>query len=142
MSQEFERVNYTALSRHNNDNLTDITSILLKIKRTGDGRFVACCPVHNDSSPSLAITQKSDGIILMHCFGCGAGGVEICEALGIDPASLFPPNDNPRYQKQSKDGFSAWHLLNAMQDNLIRLLIISNELKKADVLSNDDREFI
>lgn len=135
-------MNYSKISQHDSGNLHEIISRLSKVRRTGDGRYVACCPVHSDKSPSLAVTQKPDGIVLAHCFGCGAGGVDICNALGIDPATLFPPSDNPRYQKQSRSGFSAWQMLHSLRDDLVRLLIIANDLKKIDALPPDDRDFI
>jgi hypothetical protein len=80
-------MNYTS-SQHDNGNLHEIISRLSKVRRVGEGRYVACCAVHQDRTPSLAVTQKPDGVILLHCHGCGAGGVDICNALGIDPASL------------------------------------------------------
>ncbi len=135
-------MNFSTTLLHINDNLTEIISRLSKVKRTGNGKYIACCPVHSDRSPSLAITEKPDKMILLHCFGCGAGGVDICNALGIDPASLFPPNDNPRYEKKVRSGFSAWQLLHALYADLIRLLIIANDLKKIGALSDDDRQFV
>jgi len=49
----------------------------------------ACCPAHDDKSPSLIVTEKPDGVILMHCFG-GCSTSEILDALEIDAANLFP----------------------------------------------------
>ena len=135
-------MNFSTTLLHINDNLTEIISRLSKVKRTGNGKYIACCPVHSDRSPSLAITEKPDKMILLHCFGCGAGGVEICEALNLDPSTLFPPTDNPRYEKKKRSGFSAWQLLHALRADLIRLLIISNDLKKIGALSDDDRQFV
>ncbi|MER0216062.1 MAG: hypothetical protein DU481_07675 [Nitrosomonas sp.] len=134
-------MNFNTL-QHDSSNLHQIISRLSKVKRTGEGRYIACCVVHQDRTPSLAVTQKPDGIILVHCFGCGAGGVDICNALGIDPASLFPPTDNPKYEKLSRSGFSAWQLLNVLHADLIRILVIANNLKKLNALSSDDRDFI
>ena len=61
------------------------------VKRTGPGRYIARCPVpdHNDKSPSLAITQV-DEKILIHCFaGCSVSSV--LDAVGLDMSDLFPP---------------------------------------------------
>ena len=39
------------------------------------GQYMACCPVHEDRTPSLAITEKS-GKVLVKCFaGCAQGDV-------------------------------------------------------------------
>ena len=66
----------------------------------------------------------------------------MCQALGINPVNLFPPSDNLKYEKQSRSGFSAWQVSYALKSDLIRLLIISNDLKKIEVLTTDDRDFI
>ncbi|MBX9895659.1 MAG: hypothetical protein K2Y09_10850 [Nitrosomonas sp.] len=113
-----------------------------KFKKTGEGRYVSQCLFHEDKTPRAGITQKPDGVILIHCFSCGAGGLDFCNALGIDPANLFPPSDNPKYEKRSRSSFSAWQMLHFLRSDLIRLLIIANDLKKLDALSSDDRQFV
>lgn len=40
-------------------------------KRSGNGRWVICCPFHNEKTPSLSIDAAKN---LWHCFGCGEGG--------------------------------------------------------------------
>lgn len=62
---------------------------LSKVRKMGPDRWMACCPAHNDKSPSLSIRETSDGRILLHCWtGCGAN--EILEALGLTFDALFP----------------------------------------------------
>jgi hypothetical protein len=132
--------NYTTSS-----NKVDLLlSQLTKVKKTGHDRWIARCanPNHDDRNPSMVITAKPDGVILIHCFGCGASGLDVCNALGIDSAVLFPPSDNPKYTKQTRQGFSAWQLLHALKTDLTRLLIITNDLKKHDSLSVEDQSFI
>lgn len=124
------------------DILSLLSTKLNKFKRLSDGRFIACCPVHNDKTPSLSISLKPGGVTLMRCFGCGANGQAVCDALGIDVAALFPPNDNPRYEKQPRIGFSAWQLLHALQPDLVRLLVIANMLREIEALTEEDRAFI
>ena len=58
------------------------------------GEYMARCPAHDDSNPSLSLTVKGDGKILWHCFaGCSQEAVQ--EALGLgskyatDPHSSF-----------------------------------------------------
>jgi DNA primase len=45
-------------------NIDDFISRLDKPKRTGQNQWMACCPVHNDSKPSLAVSVAEDGRIL------------------------------------------------------------------------------
>ena len=44
---------------------------LQKLERSSEGDWKACCPFHEDSSPSLSINAKT---LQHHCFGCGEGG--------------------------------------------------------------------
>jgi len=60
-----------------------------KYKTLGDGRWVAVCPAHSDRSPSLHITEKADGVVLIHCkAGCGA--TEVLDAVNLNYDDLFP----------------------------------------------------
>lgn len=38
---------------------------LQKVRRTGQGRWIACCPAHNDKSPSLAVRELADERVLI-----------------------------------------------------------------------------
>jgi hypothetical protein len=61
-----------------------------KVRRTGPGKWVACCPAHEDRAPSLAIRETDDGRLLLHCFaGCSADSV--IGALGLQWSDLMPP---------------------------------------------------
>jgi hypothetical protein len=63
------------------------------VKSTGQGRWLARCPAHEDRSPSLSIRELGDGRLLLHDFaGCSAG--DVLEALGLSLADLYP--DGPR----------------------------------------------
>ena len=64
---------------------------LEKVKQKGPGQYVACCPAHDDSDPSLSIGQGDDGRILLKCWaGCGA--LDVISALGMEWDDLFPDN--------------------------------------------------
>ena len=53
--------------------------------RKSGSRYVACCPAHDDSRPSLSITTGEDGRVLFHCFtGCSQQAVlEALQAKGL-----------------------------------------------------------
>lgn len=73
--------------------LDNLIARLDKVKRTGQGRYVARCPAHADKNPTLSIRELMDGRVLVHCFaGCTAA--EIVAAAGIDMVELFPPRDD------------------------------------------------
>jgi hypothetical protein len=54
------------------------------------------CPSHNDRNPSLSVNEHADGsgAVLMYCHAGCSTTLEICPALGIEPADLFPGNGN------------------------------------------------
>ena len=56
--------------------LDTLLSCLDKVQRIGQDRWKACCPSHDDMSPSLAI-KNDEGCLLLHCFaGCETEDVE------------------------------------------------------------------
>ena len=51
------------------------------------GKWTACCPAHEDKSPSLAITEAYDRV-LIHCFA-GCETADVMAAIGLSLADLF-----------------------------------------------------
>ena len=71
--------------------IENLLSRLEKVKKRGQGSWIACCPVHNDRSPSMTIRELEDGRVLVHCFaGCSVD--EIIGFLGMSFSDLYPPN--------------------------------------------------
>lgn len=62
----------------------------LDAKRNGDG-WQAKCPAHEDTTPSLSISEGMDGRVLLHCHaGCAVD--EILGALAMQKRDLFADN--------------------------------------------------
>jgi hypothetical protein len=68
-----------------------IINRLERVRKVGPDRWMAACPNHTDKHPSLSIRQTGDGTVLIWCFGCGCGGTEVIDALGLTHDELFPP---------------------------------------------------
>lgn len=68
--------------------LDTLLSRLHKFTRTGADRWKACCPAHDDKSPSLAI-RDADGRLLLHCFG-GCSTEAVLSAVGLTFSDLMP----------------------------------------------------
>ncbi|HNU11377.1 MAG TPA: CHC2 zinc finger domain-containing protein [Rubrivivax sp.] len=68
----------------------NILQRLQKVRRTGPGRWSACCPAHDDRAPSLSVREVDDGRVLLHCFG-GCAADDVVAAVGLEMADLFPP---------------------------------------------------
>jgi hypothetical protein len=53
-----------------------IASALQKAKRVRPGKYVACCPAHDDTNPSLSIEDAPSGKVLVKCWaGCSQDAV-------------------------------------------------------------------
>ncbi|OHC83635.1 MAG: DNA primase [Sideroxydans sp. RIFOXYB12_FULL_59_6] len=53
--------------------IVDIIDRYVPLKKAG-ANYVACCPFHNEKSPSFTVSQSKQ---FYHCFGCGAHGTAI-----------------------------------------------------------------
>lgn len=70
-------------------NITEIMGRLRKPKQINDSTWQACCPAHDDSRPSLSITQAPSGKILFHCFA-GCETFDILAAIGLKWGDISP----------------------------------------------------
>ena len=81
--------------------MTDILQRLEGVKGR-DGKYMARCPNHGDSTPSLSVSLGSDNKILLKCFaGCSTEaivwsmGLELKD-LFAEPAAAFPTYGEPK----------------------------------------------
>ena len=66
-----------------------VLSKLPTVKPNGDG-WLACCPAHEDRSPSLSINHGDDGRVLLNCFA-GCSHDAIVGGMGLESKDLFVP---------------------------------------------------
>ncbi len=84
-------------------NLPELLQHFDNFTRSGNGRYMASCPMpnHNDSDPSVSITQDFEtGNILMYCWGCNTKGRELCQAMGLPLSALFGDPGHPAAVRQ------------------------------------------
>ncbi|MEH0689527.1 DNA primase [Vibrio cholerae] len=85
--------------------IVDIIDARVKLKKKGKN-YSACCPFHNEKTPSFSVSQEKQ---FYHCFGCGVHGnaidfmmeyerLEFVEA--IEELASFLGLDVPREQRQ------------------------------------------
>ena len=64
--------------------IVDIIGSYIEIKRAGSN-YSACCPFHNEKTPSFMISPKKG---YYHCYGCGVGGDSITFVMEYEKLSF------------------------------------------------------
>lgn len=110
-----------------------------KLKKTGDDRWIACCPAHNDTSPSLAIRCLGDDRILLHCFaGCSTS--EVLAALGLTFEDLFPKGALRQTLERVRRPFNAIDILRCIAYEAQIAAVAASNLSLGVPLHSSDRE--
>lgn len=112
----------------------DLLSRLDGVRRYGSERAIARCPAHEDRDPSMSIARGDDGRVLLHCFG-GCDVYEICSALGIELADLFP--DKPSATKPVRLALA--QALRLLRTESLVVLIAGEKIARGEPLLPDDR---
>lgn len=84
--------------------IENILQHLEKVQKKGHNAYVACCPAHDDRSPSLAIREVDGERVLIKCFA-GCSVQDVLGAIGLKMEDLFPPrpvNETGGYKRLSK----------------------------------------
>jgi hypothetical protein len=111
-----------------------LLSNLSKVKGR-NGAWTACCPAHEDKSPSLAIREEG-GKVLLHCFaGCTPDA--IVGAVGMEMTDLFPPKEQV-YDKQPRVKFFATDLLRCVALEAAIVSIAAYDMARGKTLPQSD----
>lgn len=80
--------------------IDNVLNNLDKVKTIGNGKYKACCPAHDDSNPSLSITEKGDKILFKCWAGCSTQ--DILDSTGLTWNDLFlkPLTNEQRSQRK------------------------------------------
>lgn len=108
--------------------------------RGRNGNYVACCPAHNDRSPSMTVKETPDGKVLMHCFA-GCSVAQIAEAIGLDLSDLFPPETKVQYDapRRQRPRFLASDLLKVIAFEATVVAIAAHDMAHGKTLTEEDR---
>ncbi|WP_459557401.1 YfjI family protein [Lacunimicrobium album] len=83
----------------NYDPILTVLDKLECVTPSGEGKWMARCPAHDDGRPSLQVASGDNGNCLAKCYaGCSLDA--ITEAIGMKPAELFADFGQKRYQEQ------------------------------------------
>lgn len=83
-----------------------------EVKKQGDG-YLACCPAHDDTNPSLSIAEGRDGRVLLFCHA-GCELTRILQALGLKTSDLFDekkPKIIAEYHYQDAKGHENYEIV-------------------------------
>ena len=103
----------------------------VRVQKAGR-EFKACCPFHNEKSPSFTINDDKG---FYHCFGCGAHGdairwmtdhqglpfMEAVKELAVQ-AGMEVPAPDPRAARKAEQQKSLHDVMQAAQDFFVRCL--------------------
>jgi len=115
---------------------------LEKVKRTGEGKFIARCPAHGDKSPSLSIKELPDVSLLIHCFS-GCETRTVLSAIGLQLRDLYPtpaPWFETQAQRPPAPRFTAHELLDLIHFEGLVILLAGKDLSRNTPLSPADLE--
>ena len=113
-----------------------LLSRLQRVRRVGPGKWAASCPTREDKSPSLYVTEKDDGTVLLHDFG-GDSVEAILGAVGLSFADLYP--DKPgHFAKPTRRPFNASDVLALVAfESTVAVLVISDVVKREGATEQD-----
>ena len=111
------------------------------VRRTGEGRWVARCPAHDDKRPSLTIREADDGRVLLCCFG-GCQTADVLAALGATWGDLFPPRgrtDPPSLRRRERLS-SPSDALRVLAHEVRIVVLLAGDLARGKAISETDRQ--
>ena len=100
-----------------------------RVRSTGNGTWVACCPAHEDKNPSMTVRELPDGMVLVHCFA-GCSIESITGACGLAIGDLFP-------EKTPQFGFNQRKPLRQRFPAADVLLMVGREMDIVQVVADD-----
>lgn len=138
----------------NRIDVVDVVDQRVKLKKAG-ANYVACCPFHQEKSPSFTVSPSKQ---FYHCFGCGAHGSAISFLMEYDGLTfiesvesianqlgLAVPNDQNNTKKDTAGDFKLEEILKKANHFFKKNLRSSdqaiNYLKKRGLTGAVAREF-
>jgi len=124
--------------------VTRLIERLHAVRRTGEGRWIACCPAHEDRHPSLSIRELRDGRVLVHCFaGCDVH--DVVRAVSLTLEDLMPasaPDGETSHRANLREGplITAADALRVAQFESIVVATLASALARGEPLEDASRD--
>lgn len=123
-----------------NEQLDALLSRLDKVEKLAPqnhaARYRACCPAHGDKNPSLSITEKSDGTILLKCWA-GCSTHEVVSAVGMTLSDLFP-KEVRHHIPPTRRAFSAEQAAKVVAADALFTAMVLAKVRNGETLSQPD----
>ena len=113
-----------------------LLSRLDKVKKTGCSNWMARCPAHEDRSPSLAIGEKQNGVIVIYCHA-GCIPLDILAAVGMEFSDLFPEK-LADHISPLRNPFPAADVLEALSTETLLVHIAADRMSKGEILDSTE----
>ena len=120
-----------------------LISRLDRVKETGHGKYVACCPAHDDKSPSLSITEKDDGVVLVRCWA-GCETEDVLAAVGLRFSDLYPEPLDGEYSRKpirnrGQARFDARQVMEGIAHEVMVVAVIADKYANLVDAGDDER---
>lgn len=101
---------------------------------------MACCPAHDDRTPSLSIKDVGDGKLLLNCLA-GCATEDILGALGMEWADIMPQNQpKEHFVKPIKQRIYATDALRAIRVEAQIVCLAAYDVRNGIVPSEEDMQ--
>lgn len=114
-----------------------LLSRLKKVKRAGDGKYMACCPAHADKTASLTVREESDGRVLINCFA-GCDTYSILKTVGLDWDDVFPDKVIGHSIKKIDQIIYPSDAMKIIQHEARIIMVAAYDIRKGKTLSTED----
>lgn len=108
------------------------------VRRTGDNRWIAKCPAHEDRSPSLSV-RDADGTVLLHCFA-GCAPSEVISAVGLEMSDLFSEENTFTASRPRIPRIPAGDILQCISGEFTVGYLAMTRMRNGEALSEEDWE--
>jgi len=106
------------------------------VRETGQGKYIARCPAHEDKSPSLAIKECGDGRVLVHCFA-GCEVEDVLAAVGMTFSDLMPEKVGTEHSFRPQKWINAKDALATLDHESLVVAIIGADFIKRKSLDDE-----
>ncbi len=109
------------------------------VRQTGQNKWMARCPCHNDGTPSLSVKDDGDRVML-NCFaGCDTRDVLV--AVGLDFCDLYPGRLLGHSLKPAKQRLiSPGQALEIVANEALFVCVVGSQFARGEGLSDGDKD--